>query len=290
MHLADRILGLTHHFLGHQPIAKEFTERALRQPHLLDPTSGMDYQVETPVAMRAQLARILWLMGFPDQAKNAAKQAVEAALDSGRSYPISYALIFGTLPVALWSGDVREARRQLDLLSIQAVGNQSMERWRLYFARVLRLQEGNEDEALIASSLQSPAVPAVVPPFADLPLEANIEVPLPRAELDGVLWNTSEVLRVNASLLLWHNTPGAAAAADANLLRALEIAREQTALSWELRAAISLARLWRGQGRAAEALDLLASTYAKFTEGLDTSDLVCARSLMTELESDQPLA
>jgi predicted ATPase len=72
------------------------------------------------------------------------------------------------------------------------------------------------------------------------------------------------------------------------LLRALEIARGQTALSWELRAAMSLARLWRRHGRAAEARDLLAETYGKFTEGFSTSDLVQARKLMMDLETDQP--
>ncbi len=61
MHLADRILGLTHHFLGQQPTAREFTQRALRHAHHLDSSLGLGYQVETPVAMAAQLARILWL-------------------------------------------------------------------------------------------------------------------------------------------------------------------------------------------------------------------------------------
>src|SRR5262249_45314061 len=55
MHLADRILGLTHHFLGHQPTAREFTQRALSHAHHLDSSLGLGYQVETPVAMAAQL-------------------------------------------------------------------------------------------------------------------------------------------------------------------------------------------------------------------------------------------
>ena len=67
IHLGDRILGLTHHVLGHQPIAREFTERAVRQPHRFDPASGIGYQVETPVAMGTLLASFLWLGGFTDQ-------------------------------------------------------------------------------------------------------------------------------------------------------------------------------------------------------------------------------
>jgi predicted ATPase len=91
-------------------------------------------------------------------------------------------------------------------------------------------------------------------------------------------------------LLLWYDVPGAATAAEVKLLRALEIAREQSALSWELRVAMRLARLWRRFRPAAEALRLLTVTYAKFTEGFETSDLVDARSLMADLESDSPSA
>jgi predicted ATPase/DNA-binding winged helix-turn-helix (wHTH) protein len=285
IHLADRILGLTHHALGHQPLAREFTERALRQPHPLETTSGVGYQVETPIAMRAQLARILWLMGFPDQATAAARDAVVAAQESARSFPVIYVVSFSTLPVALWTSDIDAARRQNDLLVAHAAGNPRAEQWALCFARVLKLRTGSESDALIASFIESHADSAFVPPLADVASDANINVPLPGAEPVDVHWNTPELLRVDALLLLWHDAPGAAAAAEAKLLRALEIARGQTALSWELRAAMSLARLWRRHGRVAEAHDLLAATYGKFTEGFDTSDLVSARSLMTDLQS-----
>jgi predicted ATPase len=99
-----------------------------------------------------------------------------------------------------------------------------------------------------------------------------------------VRWNTSELLRIDAELLLWHTMPDAAARAEEKLLRALSIAREQTSLSWALRAATSLARLWRRHGRSGEARDLLANTYEAFTEGFDTADLSLARSLIGELE------
>jgi len=61
IHLGDRILALTNHMLGHQPIAREFAERALRQPPDFDLAAGIGYEVETPVATGALLARILWL-------------------------------------------------------------------------------------------------------------------------------------------------------------------------------------------------------------------------------------
>ena len=65
--------------------------------------------------------------------------------------------------------------------------------------------------------------------------------------------------------------------------RALAIARQQQAKSWELRAAMSMARLWRDQGKRDEARDLLASVYGWFTEGFDTRDLMEARTLLDAL-------
>jgi predicted ATPase len=65
--------------------------------------------------------------------------------------------------------------------------------------------------------------------------------------------------------------------------RALAVAREQQAKSWELRAAMSIARLWRDQGKAQQAHDLLAPVYGWFTEGFDTLDLKEARALLEEL-------
>ena len=65
--------------------------------------------------------------------------------------------------------------------------------------------------------------------------------------------------------------------------QALDIARHQQAKSWELRAAMSLARLWQQQGKRAEARELLAPIYGWFTEGFDTADLQEARVLLEEL-------
>jgi predicted ATPase len=73
------------------------------------------------------------------------------------------------------------------------------------------------------------------------------------------------------------------AQAGACFQQALAVARRQQAKSWELRSAMSLARLWQRQGRRAEAYELLAPTYGWFTEGFDTADLQEAKALLEEL-------
>ena len=76
-----------------------------------------------------------------------------------------------------------------------------------------------------------------------------------------------------------------AAKAEAYFERALAVAREQQAKSWELRAAMSLARLWRDQGKPQQSRELLAPVYGWFTEGFDTLDLKETKALLQELAS-----
>jgi predicted ATPase len=84
--------------------------------------------------------------------------------------------------------------------------------------------------------------------------------------------------------LLQQASPNADAA-EVSLRRALEVAEQQCAKGWELRAATSLARLWRDQGKWNEARDLLAPVYGFFTEGFDTRDLKKAKALLDGLSS-----
>ena len=94
----------------------------------------------------------------------------------------------------------------------------------------------------------------------------------------------SDIHRVAGGITLTAPEPDAAKA-QAYFERALTIARQQQAKSWELRAAISMARLWRDQGKRDEACDLLAPVYGWFTEGFDTRDLKEARALLDELHA-----
>ena len=96
-------------------------------------------------------------------------------------------------------------------------------------------------------------------------------------------WVIAELLRIKGELLLLQGAPGAAATAEDHFRQALDWARRQGALSWELRTASSLARLWRDQHRVKEARALLGPVYARFTEGFATADLEEAKSLLERL-------
>jgi predicted ATPase len=100
-------------------------------------------------------------------------------------------------------------------------------------------------------------------------------------ERTGERWFAAELYRHKGQLLL---RQGYAEAAEELYRMAMSIAREQEAKLWELRGAMSLARLWGEQGRRAEARALLAPVYGWFTEGFATSDLNAAKMLLDELE------
>jgi predicted ATPase len=95
-------------------------------------------------------------------------------------------------------------------------------------------------------------------------------------------WCEAEVHRVAGEIALLSQEPDTAKA-EAYLERALAVARKQQAKSWELRAAMSMARLWRDQGKRDGARELLAPVYGWFTEGFDTRDLKEAKALLEEL-------
>ena len=121
---------------------------------------------------------------------------------------------------------------------------------------------------------------------------------LPVAYKTGERWSEAEVYRLRGQLTLQkfhvsdstvqapdlqHVTPSLHAEAEACFQKAIDIARQQQAKSWELRASTSLARLWQQQGKQREAHQMLAEIYGWFTEGFDTKDLQEAKALLEEL-------
>src|SRR5208283_4609505 len=97
-------------------------------------------------------------------------------------------------------------------------------------------------------------------------------------------WIEAEICRMTGEIALLSSEP-VAAKAEGYFKRALAVARKQQAKSWELRAAMSMARLWRDQGKRDEARDLLAPVYNWFSEEFDTLDLKEAKALLDDLHA-----
>jgi hypothetical protein len=103
-------------------------------------------------------------------------------------------------------------------------------------------------------------------------------------EQSEVGWLTPELLRLKGELLLLQSAPAAVETVEDLFRQALDESRQQDALSWQLRASTSLARLLRDQGRWAEAIACLRPIYDRFTEGFGTADLVAAKQLLDEAD------
>jgi predicted ATPase len=108
----------------------------------------------------------------------------------------------------------------------------------------------------------------------------TIDEALARSERNEERWCLAELLRIKGELVLLQGATKAAVAAEDHFRHALGWAHRQGALSWELRAATSLARLWHQQDRTAEARGFLAPVYERFTEGFETADLKAAQALL----------
>jgi predicted ATPase len=150
----------------------------------------------------------------------------------------------------------------------------------------------------ILLSKSAPHEPLEVVTFDAATLDQFDEIATPRedsvpaealARIDSgrIGWNAAEILRISGEQVRKDRGPEAARTAEAAYLRSLDIARRQAALSWELRTATSLARLWRDQHRMQEAHALLAGVHGRFTEGFQTADYALAGALLLELSASR---
>jgi predicted ATPase len=212
------------------------------------------------------------------------------------------ALAQGACPIALLVGDFAMAERYTALLRSH-LGKNTLGVWRAYadcFDGERLIRCGDLDTGL---SLLRPAVDelwrarfvqvhtAFVVALALGLVQAGraadariaIDKALERCARTGESWALAELHRARGKMLLGGKASGANQNAEMVFLQALNIAREQKVLSWELRTATSLARLWCDQGRSAEATALLQPVYDRFTEGFDTADLKAAKALLEAL-------
>jgi hypothetical protein len=279
----DRIMALAYHFSGNQILARQHAERALTQPaRRIARLSDRAFQFEHRVAALATLARILWILGFPDQANRAGRESLQCARSTGHSLSLCYALT--TLcGVALWTGDAPEASRWAAMLLHHSTRH-SLPFWQ-FWGRCLEVALARRDgEMSVGHSVLSDPLcsPTHQESLATVDEGLATQEAIARAENGLAGWCAAELLRVKAEALLREGA-GNAAAAEGLLQRSLDTAREQGALSWELRTATSLARLWHVQRRTTEAHYLLTSVRDRFTEGFETTDLVKAGTLLEDM-------
>ncbi len=292
----NRTIGMTKHFLGDQIGARSHLEQALFHQDSADERHDLiRFQSDLRVTGRAFLARVLWLLGLPDQAVRMAETSIKEAQATVEPISLCLALAGAACPIAFWVGDSAGAARHTRML-LEHSREHSLPLWSevgARFQRALAIRTGSPDEKPWPD-FSFRALSALTETAEALGQAGRIAEALPLVESgldqsDGG-WVTPELHRLKGELLLSQSAPAVATTAEDLFQQALDEARQQNALSWELRAAMSLARLRRDQGRAADAVACLRPVYDRFTEGFGTADLMAAKQLLSELSHErQPI-
>jgi predicted ATPase len=246
------------------------------------------------------LGIVLFCLGYPDQGLARGNAAIAEARRLAHPPSLAASLTLGTRLLSL-VGDNAALNEQADEL-VAVAAEQGFPYWRAQgtiYRGWVTVKNGDLTEGiplLRSGPVASRATGAelFVPHYVALLAEAceiagQVEEGLTLSdealqivERTGERWFAAELNRHKGQLLL---RQGHSAAAEELYRKALDIAEEQGAKLWELRAAVSLARLRRDQGRPAEARDLLAPVYGWFTEGFDTPDLQEAKALLEALNA-----
>lgn len=284
----DRMIALTLHLSGEQQGAGHHAQRVLNLPMPpLRRTRNSGVQHDQCVAAAVVLSRVLWLQGHSLQAAAVASMAVRRAQDINHVSSLCYALAAAAFPIAWWSGNRREAEHSVHLLLDSAARN-SMTYWHSWGGAYERLLNGGGAPA--PGSMPLAAFGPLIENLATMD-SYHVDAPcLERVELGRSGWCAAEVLRRHGEQVLASDADDAVQRAGALFQQALDIARAQHALAWELRAATSLARLWQSSRCYLQAHALLADVLGRFTEGHATSDWLAASGLMRELECAAPRA
>jgi TOMM system kinase/cyclase fusion protein len=304
---AHRALGITLRFLGELTAARAHLEQGIA---LYDPLQHRSlaflYGGSNPgVACLCYVADLVWVLGYPDQALKRSHEALTLAQDL--SHPLSL------VPARQWAASVHRVRgerhasqEQVEAM-IALLTDQGSPSW-LAQATMLRgwglAERGREAEGLAQmrqglTAYRATGAELGLPHFLAWLAEACgsagqaeeglhvLAEALSIVESQGQRWWEAELYRLQGELLLQQVGAGLKPApteeAETCFRQALDVARRQEAKSLELRAAMSLAWLWRQQGKRPNARELLAPIYGWFTEGFDTADLQEAKALLGEL-------
>ena len=300
--IGERMIGVSQYYLGDHSSARRHLEHVLAHyVPVAQKSHIIRFQSDQRVTARVVLGRVLWLQGFPDQAMRAAESSVADARAALHANSLCYALSQVACPIALLVGDLAAAEHYVELLLDHSTRHALAlwQAWGRSYQGVLVIKRG--DSATGLRVLRAGLNELGEAKFAALRLVtflmaealaragqiadglAMIEEAIARSEHTEERWLIAELLRVKGELFLCQGAPGGAAAAEGYFRQALDWARRQGALSWELRAARSLARLLGDKGRFADATALLQPVYDRFTEGFDTADLKVAKALLDAL-------
>jgi predicted ATPase/DNA-binding winged helix-turn-helix (wHTH) protein len=298
--LAHSILGRTLHHMGDHDGARSELESMLRHW----PTAGHAQTIylgyDRHFRAMMHLSRTLWMQGKPDQAVAHAHDTIAQAerMDNPTSLAVVLAL---AASIFLWYGDLAGAEAHVNssisiseahsLGPLLAVGRARQAE--------LAIRRGNPKAGIAdlqasLAKLRSARYELLTTEFAisliqGLAAANAFAEALPLA--DGTIRQIEdrgdaaylpELLRVKADMLCSMFQPNVEDA-EACLLQSLELSRRQGAHAWELRTAISLARLWADRGRAKKARAFLQPVFARFTEGFDSVDLIAAKALLSTL-------
>ena len=246
-------------------------------------------------------AEVLWLLGYPNHALRRSKDSLALARDLSHPSTMYIALTWATW-FHQYLGD-RQAVQALvdDGVTLAMEQGFSSRRWQAPFLHGwLLVEEGHEQDGIteMAKSLAAERTRGFsgrrIAQYAALLADAYrksgrtieglrvISEEQSRVHTSSERFYQAEVHRIKGELLLTQDAPDEQLA-EACFQDALKVARGQSAKSLELRAAMSLSRLWQRQGKKAEAQNLLAEVYGWFTEGFDTADLKQAKLLLEEL-------
>jgi predicted ATPase len=299
--IGNRLMAMSLLHTGDIVTARAHFDRAFA---LYDPTThrllSTRFGQDVRVATLSYRAWALWLLGYPKAAVGDVDQALKSGRESGQAATVMYALS-STSTVLVGCGNYVAANALLDEL-IALSDEKGSALWKPYAIIIqgcILALSGNAAKAAhtIASGVTAlrtagstywmPSLLSfLAKAYADLGQFDDawrcISEAMTAVETTKETWCEAEVHRTAGEISRVSPEPDTAKA-EAYFECALAIARAQQAKSWELRAAMSMARLWRDQGKRDEARNLLAPVYGWFTEGFDTLDLKEAKALLEEL-------
>jgi predicted ATPase/DNA-binding winged helix-turn-helix (wHTH) protein len=295
---AECWVGGAHHYLGDQAAAQLHCERGLALAAELGAFNanffGFDHRTTSSLVF---LARTLWLRGFSDQALRMVQKAVGDAASRDHQVPICLSLVHAST-LLLWIGDLAGAGDLIEQLIAHA-GRYSLEPYRaagiaLKGELAISRDEPEAGLDLLRSALETLRAQQynlLVTGFVGALAEGlrktgqfeealfTINGAVARATNSGSELYLSELLRIKSQILVARHDRESAMNC---LTEALALARAQSALAWELRSTMVLARLLSEGGQRDRARHTLALVYDRFTEGFETSDLKLARALLED--------